>query len=115
MDKILSELSSSLKQILKVKILTYLIHEATDTEEWFCGRDVCLILGCIDALTKKVKKAYKCSLKSLADTPESGLSPELNNENKAVYISDPPGDLNLGCVSWCKVADCIVLPNLLEK
>ena len=42
MDKILSELSSSLKQILKVKNPT---HEATDNEEWFCGRDVCLILG----------------------------------------------------------------------
>ena len=35
---------------------------------WFCGRDVCLILGFQnigDALTKKVKKAYKTDLKSL--------------------------------------------------
>ena len=62
-----------------------------DNEEWFCGRDVCLILGFQnigDALTKMVKKAYKRSLKDLAVGPESGPSPELNNENKAVYISE---------------------------
>ena len=90
MDKILSELSSSLKQNLKVKIPThlpsnpYLIHKATDNEEWFCGRDVCLILrfqNIGDALTKKVKKAYKTSLHAICETH---MTPASNNEGRAV-------------------------------
>ena len=63
MDKILSELSSLLKQILKVKIPT---HESTDNEEWFCGRDVCLVLGFSNnKLVKKVKEVYKSSLSAV--------------------------------------------------
>ena len=83
MDKILSELSSSLKQILKVKIPT---HEATDNEEWFCGRDMCLILGFKNikrTLLEQVKKAYKCSLKYLAMGPEPSPLSNLNNEGRA--------------------------------
>ena len=41
----------------------------------------------VDALFKQVKKAYKCSLKTLNDTPEQHTSSELNKETKAVYIS----------------------------
>ena len=85
MDKILSELSSSLKQILKVKIPT---HEATDNEEWFCGRDVCLVLGFSnikDTLLKNVKEAYKSSLSSIY---ESCMIPTSNNEGRAM---DNPG------------------------
>ena len=70
----------------------YVIHEATDNEEWFCGRDVCLILGFQnigDALTKKVKKAYKTDLKSLLmeEKSEERLTAHYN-EGRAV---DNPG------------------------
>ena len=65
MDKILSELSSSLKQIFKVKIPS---HKATDNEEWFSGRDVCLVLGFSNnTLVKKVKEVYKSSLSAVCD------------------------------------------------
>ena len=67
MDKILSELSSSLKQILKVKIpthLPYLILEATDNEEWFRGNNVCEILGFInDIRLKGVKQSHKTDVR----------------------------------------------------
>ena len=42
-----------------------------------------------DALFKQVKQVYKCSLKTLIDTPEQHTSSELNNDNKAVYIFEP--------------------------
>ena len=42
-----------------------------------------------NALFKQIKQAYKCSLKTLIDTPEQHTSSELNNETKAVYISRP--------------------------
>ena len=32
---------------------------------------------------------YKCSLKTLIDTPEQHTFSELNKETKAVYISEP--------------------------
>ena len=34
-----------LNRSLRLKFQPYLIHEATDNEEWFCGKDVCMILG----------------------------------------------------------------------
>ena len=73
----------------------------THKEEWFCGRDVCLVLGFQnigDALTKKVKKAYKTSLHAICETH---MTPDPNNEGRAVYIcsAEPPGDLNLACIS----------------
>ena len=77
MDKILSELSSSLKQILKVKIPT---HEATDNEEWFCGRDVILGFSSINvSLSTKVEKAYKSSLSVIHESIHTS-----NNEGRAV-------------------------------
>ena len=83
MDKILSELSSSLKQILKVKIPT---HEATDNEEWFCGRDVILGFSNINvSLSTKIKEVYKSSLSAIY---ESCMTPTSNNEGRAV---DNPG------------------------
>ena len=83
MDKILSELSSSLKQILKVKIPA---HEATNNEEWFCGRDVILVFSNINvSLSTKVKEAYKSSLSAIY---ESCMIPTSNNEGRAV---DNPG------------------------
>ena len=85
MGKILSELSSSLKQILKVKIPT---HEATDNEEWFCGRDVYMILGFSNikvSLSTKVNEAYKSSLSAVYDLESL---PTSNNEGRAV---DNPG------------------------
>ena len=61
-------------------------HETTDHEEWFCGRDVCLILGIQnmgDALTKKVKKAYKTSLHAIC---EMHMTLASNNEGKKPRI-----------------------------
>ena len=74
----------------------------THKEVWFCGRDVRLILGFQnigDALTKKVKKAYKTSLHAICETH---MTPDPNNEGRAVYIcsAEPPGNLNLACISW---------------
>ena len=57
-----------------------------------------------NALFKQVKQAYKCSLKTLIDTPEQHTSPELNNETKAVYISKP-GLYQLIFSSRLKLAD----------
>ena len=83
MDKILSELSSSLKQILKVKIPT---PEATDNEEWFYGRDVILGFSNINvSLSTKVKKAYKSLLSAVYDLESL---PASNNKGRAV---DNPG------------------------
>ena len=62
-------------------------------KEWFCGRDVCLILGFKNIKrTQQVKKAYKCSLKDLAVGPESGPLPDPNNEGT---FTEPPGILSL--------------------
>ena len=58
-------------------------------KEWFCGRDVCKILGFKDikvTLLRQVKQAYKCSLKSLK---LDGELPPAYHEGKAVYISEP--------------------------
>ena len=65
----------------------------------FLRQDVCLILGFQsigDALTKKVKKAYKTLLHAICETH---MTPDPNNEGRAVHIS-APGDLNLACTSW---------------
>ena len=72
-----------------------------DNEEWFCGRDVCLILGLKNinrTLLEQVKKAYKTSLHATCKT-HSALKP--NNEGRTVYIcsAEPPDDLNLACIS----------------
>ena len=65
---------------------SYLIHEATDNEEWFCGRDVCLIFGFRNikrTLFEQVKRAYKSDLKSLIMWDSSSRTPDTHNEGKA--------------------------------
>ena len=42
-----------------------------------------------DTHFKQFKKTYKCSLKTLINTPEQNTSSELDNKTKAVYIFDP--------------------------
>ena len=59
-----------LNRSLRLKFQPYLIHEATDNEEWFCGRDVCMFLGfknINDTLLKRVKQSHKTDLKSLVE------------------------------------------------
>ena len=70
----------------------YVIHEATDNEEWFCGRDVSLILGFQNikrTLFEQIKKAHKTDLKSLLteEKSEERLTAHYN-EGRAV---DNPG------------------------
>ena len=53
------------------------------------NRDVCRILGFNnpkDALTKKVKKAYKTSLGALC---EMHVEDDLYSENRVAYVSQP--------------------------
>ena len=57
-------------------------------KEWFCGRDVCLILGFQNisvSLSKKVKEGYKCSLKSLEYLTDY-VSSVSYHEGRAVFI-----------------------------
>lgn len=79
----------------------YLVRLAGTTEEpYFCGKDVCEVLGYKDpqkALFSNVKPKYKKDLKALFEVQEScsctslgPFEPKLSyNEGKAVYISEP--------------------------
>ena len=56
-------------------------------KEWFCGKDVCEILGLQNpniALLKQVKKAYKTNLKFLEETCTGHATPNTYNSGKAV-------------------------------
>ena len=75
-------------------------------EEWFCGRDVCEILGFKNAnqvLLDRVKWACKSDLGSLNVTKTSCATPLSHNAGKAVYrlwifkstFQDP------ACINWC--------------
>ena len=62
-----------------------------DRKEWFCGKDLCEILGfrdTKDALLTKVKKAYKKGLKSLGLAGTTPVNPVPYHAGKAVYVSE---------------------------
>ena len=93
------------REVMKVMVddMVYLIKLAGTTEEpYFCGKDVCEVLGYKDikkALQEHVKSKYKKELKGLVGL--GGVSPPnsmvLGNPNisvgyhdgKAIYISEP--------------------------
>ena len=61
-------------------------------KEWFCGKDVCRILGFQDiktTLIRRVKQAYKTNLKSLIPWDNTSPIHDTHKEGKAVYISEP--------------------------
>ena len=71
------------------------IRVDSDGKEWFCGRDVCLILDFKNikyALLEQVKHAYKCYLKDIkmVQQPEYSHPNQTKNyhESRAVYISE---------------------------
>ena len=60
-------------------------------KEWFCGKDVCEVLGfrdSKDALLTKVRHAYKTALKSLDMAGKTPANPVPYHAGKAVYISE---------------------------
>ena len=60
-------------------------------KEWFCGKDVCEVLGfknANDVLLKQVKQAYKTDLKSMHVTCGSHVNPAPYHAGKSVYISE---------------------------
>ena len=62
-----------------------------DRKEWFCGKDVCKILGfknVSQTLLDRVKQAYKTGLKSL-NIPQTFCANSVSyHAEKAVYISE---------------------------
>ena len=71
-----------------------------------------------DALFKKVKQAYKYSLKTLINTPEQQTSSELNNETKAEYISRTGFSFRLKLadkIHLCYLMHCPVLHGNLRQ
>ena len=60
-------------------------------KEWFCGKDVCEILGfrdSKDALLTKVRHAYKTGLKSLDMAHKTPANPVPHHAGKVVCISE---------------------------
>ena len=63
-----------------------------DGKEWFCGRDVCKILGYENpkqALKERVKKDYKISLANIMVGRGKLPTSMSYNDGKSVYISKP--------------------------
>ena len=83
---------------------------------WFCGRDVCKILGYQDnvrTLQRGVKNAYKSDLESIQFQHTGARIPVPYHEAKVVYISEP--DLyQLIFLSWLKLLDKIHLCYLMH-
>ena len=79
-------------QVWKYKAKEVKIKTDKSGKEWFCGRDVCLIIGFKNinrTLLEQVKKAYKCDLKSLIPWVNFSLVYNTHKEGRAVYIFEP--------------------------
>ena len=80
--KTLTRINKFLRVLLRRKSYVEIRWKRGGRQDY--GRDVCLIFGFQnigDALTKKVKKAYKTSLHAIC---EMHMTPASNNEGRAV-------------------------------